>query len=128
MKNRIIFISIFLIIWSFIVASHFQKGGVDKILHYCIFTIFLIMTFIYLSSVESFIIAEKVLYSLIFSILSLITTSFVTEKLLEKIYGADYEIYLSNSIANLIFYSFGNWFLIFVVLAIRKATSVNKYE
>ncbi len=86
------------------------------------------MTFIYLSSVESFIIAEKVLYSLIFSILSLITTSFVTEKLLEKIYGADYEIYLSNSIANLIFYSFGNWFLIFVVLAIRKATSVNKYE
>ena len=127
MKNRIIFISIFLIIWSFIVDSHFQKGGVDRILNYCIFSIFLIISFIYLSTIESFIVAEKVLYSIIFCFLSFLSSCFVTEKLLEKIYG-DYEMYLSNSIANLIFYSIGNWFLIFAVLLIKNVKSANKYE
>lgn len=97
-------------------------------MHYAIFSIFLIISFIYLSTLRSFIIVEKILYSLILCLFSLLTSSVFTEWLLVKIYGGDYEMYLSNSIANLIFYSIGNCFLIIVVLLIRKVKSLDEYE
>lgn len=120
MKNRIILISIFLIIWSFIIASPFQKGGVDQIFHYIIFSIFLAISFVYLSTIESFIMAEKILYSLLFSFIALSTSLLFTGKILEKIYGFDYEMYQSNQIANLIFYLLTNGILIIIIFLIRK--------
>jgi hypothetical protein len=120
LKNRILLISLFLIVWSIVFDSPFQKGGIDRIFHYIIFTIFLLISFIYLSTIESYILAERVLYSFILSFLSLSVGFLITGKTLEKIYGADYEMYLSNSIANLIFYSLGNVFLIFTILFIKR--------
>jgi hypothetical protein len=120
MKNKFLLISLFLIVWSIAIDSPFQKGGIDHIFHYIIFTIFLLISFIYLSTIESFILTERVLYSFILSFLSLSVGFLITGKSLEKIYGADYEMYLSNSITNLIFYLLGNVFLIFAILFIKK--------
>ena len=120
LKKRILLISVFLIVWSMIFESPFQKGGVDKILHYVIFSLFVIISIVYLSTIESLIIAEKTIYSLLISFFSLFASLLITERLLEKIYGFDYEIKLSNIIANLIFYLLANGFIILTILSIRK--------
>jgi len=120
LKYRILLISLFLIVWSIVFDSPFQKGGIDRIFHYIIFIIFLLISFVYLLTIESFILAERVLYSFLLSFLSLSVGFLITGKILEKIYGADYEMYLSNSIANLLLYSLVNLFLIFAVLFIKR--------
>ncbi|MBX9807873.1 MAG: hypothetical protein K2X95_08745 [Flavobacteriaceae bacterium] len=112
MKSRIIGASIFLIIWSLIVDSPFQKGGVEHYLHYVIFLIILVISYLYFSIIENLILAEKIVYSFLFSILSLFIGGLITGKVLDKIYGSDSEMYLSIEIANLIFYFLINLLLI----------------
>lgn len=112
LKSRIIGASIFLIIWSLIVDSPFQKGGVEHYLHYVIFLIILVISYLYFSIIENLILAEKIVYSFLFSILSLFIGGLITGKVLDKIYGSDSEMYLSIEIANLIFYFLINLLLI----------------
>ena len=120
MRKRILLSSIFLIVWSIIIDSPFQKGGIDHLYHYIIFSIFIIITFVYLSTIENFIIIEKVLYSFLLSFLSLFASLLLTERILEIIYGIDYEMKLSNTISNLIFYILTNGFIIIELLIIKR--------
>jgi hypothetical protein len=120
LKNRILLISLFLIVWSIVFDSPFQKGGIDHLFHYIIFSIFIIITFIYLSTIESFIVIEKILYSLLLSFFSLFASLLITERILENVYGLDYEMRQSNTISNLIFYNLTNVFIIISIILIRK--------
>jgi hypothetical protein len=117
----------FLIVWSIYFESPFQKGGIDHIFHYVILSLFAIISFVYLSTIENLIIAEKILYSLLLSFFSLFASLQITEIFLEKIYGFDYEMKQSNTIANLIFYFLVNGFIIFATMSIQKLKNVNKY-
>lgn len=120
MRKRILLSSIFLIVWSIIIASPFQKGGIDHFFHYIIFSIFIIITFVYLMTIESFIVIEKVLYSLLLSFLSLFASLLLTERILEIVYGIDYEMKQSNMISNLVFYFLTNGFIITELLIIKR--------
>ncbi len=125
LKNQIILVSLFLLICSFLIDSPSGKGGIDHYMHYVIYFVTVSITFLYLSSIEDLIIAEKIIYSLILSFLLLSASLSISELILEKIYGYDYEIFLSNLVANLIFYFSTNIFLIFSVLIIRQIKKPN---
>lgn len=120
MKKRVIIASIFLFLWSFIVESLFQKGGVDHYMHFIIFFIVLGISYLYFSKIENLIFVEKIVYSFLFSVLSLVIGGIITAKFLAKIYGIDYEMFVSNEIANLIFYSLINLSLISIAMLFLK--------
>lgn len=125
LKKRILAISLFLMIWCFRTDSPFQKGGIKQTMQITIVFLFLVIAFIYFSAVQSFIMAEKILYSLFLTFLSLVISYLLTAELLETKYGFDYQIFLSNSIANLIFYFLTNGFLILFTLLILKIKSID---
>jgi len=126
LKNQIILVSLFLLICSFLIDSPSGKGGIDNYMHYVIYFVTVGITFLYLSSIENSIIAEKVIYSFIISLFALFASLLITERILEKIYGYDYELFLSNLVANLIFYFLTNIFLIFSVILIRRIKKTNR--
>ena len=120
MKNRIIIVTIFLFVWSLIVDSTHKKGGVDHYMLYIIFLVILGISFLYFSIVDNIILVEKIVYSFLFSVISLLIGEGITGSILEKIYGIDYEIFASNEIANLIFYFLTNLLLITISLLFLK--------
>jgi hypothetical protein len=117
--NRVVLIFIFLLIWSFLVQSPFQKGGIDQYMHYVIFFLITSLSFVYLFPSEKLILAEKVLYSFILSFAGLFFGLLITSSFLEKIYG-DYEMYASNVVSNLIFYFLSVGFTLSILFAIIK--------
>lgn len=120
MKNRIIIVTIFLFVWSLIVDSTHKKGGVDHYMLYIIFLVILGISFLYFSIVDNLILVEKIVYSFLFSVISLLIGEGITGSILEIIYGIDYEIFASNEIANLIFYFLTNLLLISISLLFFK--------
>ena len=123
LKTRILIISVFLAIWCFNTDSPFQKGGVNQNMHYIILLLFLLISLIYLSTVRSFILAGKVLYSALLAFFSLFGGYLLTAEILEIKYGFDYQLFLTNSFANFIFYFLTNGFLIlctFLILRFKK--------
>ncbi len=120
LKYRITVTSIFLIIWSLIVESTHKKGGVDHYMLYVIFIVIFGISYLYFSIVNNLILVEKIVYSFLFSVLSLIIGEVITGYVLEKIYGIDYEIFASNEIANLMFYFLTNLFLVGITMLFLK--------
>ena len=125
LKNQIILVSLFLFICAFFIESPSGKGGIDNYMHYVIYFVTVGITLLYLSSIENLIVAEKVIYSLGMSFFGLFASLLITERILEKIYGYDYELFLSNLVANLIFYFLTNVFLILTVLVISMIKKPN---
>lgn len=120
LKNRIIIVTIFLFIWSLIVDSTHKKGGVDHYMLYVIFLVILGISFLYFSIIDNLILVEKIVYSFLFSVLSLIIGEVVTGYIRGQIYGIDYEIFASSEIANLLFYFLTNLLLISISLLFLK--------
>lgn len=120
MKKRIIIVAIFLFIWSLIVDSTHKKGGVDHYMLYVIFIVIFGISYLYFSIADNLILVEKIVYSFLFSVLSLIIGEVITGYVLEKIYGIDYEIFASNEIANLLFYFLINLLLIGITILFLK--------
>ena len=120
LRNQIILVSLFILICSFIIDSPFQKGGINNKMHYVIYLVTGSMSFLYLSSVNNIRLLEKILFAFLLSFFALAASLQITQNILEKIYGYDYELFLSNTVANLIFYFSTNIFLISCTLIIRK--------
>ncbi|PKP16453.1 MAG: hypothetical protein CVU07_06855 [Bacteroidetes bacterium HGW-Bacteroidetes-23] len=89
-------------------------------MHYVIYLVTGSMSFLYLSSVNNIRLLEKILFAFLLSFFALAASLQITQNILEKIYGYDYELFLSNTVANLIFYFSTNIFLISCTLIIRK--------
>lgn len=108
-KYRLLIITMFIIIWSIIAPSKFQKGGIEEIMYYVIYFLIFGLSFLYVLPVKDLILIEKILFPLILSFIGLfITTIFVMDRLLNIIYSYDYEIKLWDTkpriISNLIYY------------------------
>ncbi|AKQ45038.1 hypothetical protein TH63_04360 [Rufibacter radiotolerans] len=104
-SKRYLFIFLVIVIWSVFTDSLFQKGGVDWYMHYAILFLTICLSALYLLPLFSFTTFEKIFYSTLFSVIGLFISLSFTEKILEQIYGYDYERVVSNIIANQIFYS-----------------------
>ncbi len=115
-----IFVFAFLLICSLLIESPFGKGGIDHYMHYVIFFATTIIAFIYILTIENLIFFEKITYSFLLSFSALSLSSIISGSILEKIYGYDYELFLSNIVANLIFYFLTNSFLICSILVMQK--------
>ncbi|MFY0481530.1 hypothetical protein ACI6PS_02910 [Flavobacterium sp. PLA-1-15] len=128
LKFRLLIIFIFLFVWSFLVESPFQKGGMDQNMHYMIYFLTVIIAYLFLvpQSYPKFIVAEKILYSFLISIIALIIGGSGTGSLLELLYGSDYEFKSDAIISNLIFYfltTFTSFGLVQVVIMIKNRNS-----
>ena len=124
-KYRLLYISLFLIIWSLFTETPFQKGGIDNYMHYVIFIIIIFVGFLFILPYQypKFIPLEKILYPIISAFIGLATSLIGTNVILEFFYGFDYQLNLSNLISNLIFYflatitSIGS---LYIVVKIKK--------
>lgn len=115
-----------IVLLSFILESPFRKGGTDS--NYPIYV--LITTFIvgctYLWDRNLFMKKEIVVFSFSISAFALISAYFSTIFVLEKLYGFDYEISLTELNANLIFFMMVNSILMlstFGIVSIKNKQS-----
>ncbi len=124
LRNRILIILLLIIVWSVISESPFQKGGVRANMHYIIYFINVVLSFVYILPFLKNKISYKigVIISFIFSFIGLLIGLLSTEYILEIIYGSDYDINSNKIIANLIFYFSSNLFsMIFSSFIFKKA-------
>ena len=127
LKFRLLLVSLLLFIWSFIVESPFQKGGIDSAMHYVIFFLTALIGYVFLLpySYPKFILAEKIFYSLVTSCIGLISGGFLTGSILDFFYNGDYELKSDPVISNLIFYFSTNIFglgLLSVIIKLKNRT------
>ncbi len=125
MKLKTIFLSssLLIIILSFFIDSPFRKGGVTQ--QYLVSALVLVMTlcFIYLLQINAMIVAEKVLYTIVTSFIAIFVSNYLTETVLCYKYGIDYELFVNEILANLLFYSLINLFLAFQFILLRRYRS-----
>ena len=116
-KYRFVLISIVLIGISFFLPSLFQKGGVSNNTYYFVFAILTGMTHLSILSSGFLILFEKVFFSILFTIISVIITMIFSDRILLKFYGSEYEYVLWKLIPkisiNLIF------FILTEIIAVR---------
>lgn len=129
-KYRLVIVLSFLIVWSFIVESPFQKGGINHNMHYVIYFLTVIIGYIYLSphSYPKFIVAEKILYSLISSLIALIVGGMGTSYILEIFYQEDYYLKCDPIFSNLVFYLLSNLVgigLLQIIIEIKNRMATN---
>jgi hypothetical protein len=119
-KNLVLFVSLSLIICSLLFDSPIGKGGIHRNGEFAIYFVTVSISILYFFTINGLMLAENLFYSLVLSFIALIISLGISESLLERIYGYDYEIYLSNYVANLIFYFLTNIMLIGCVYTIRR--------
>ena len=102
-KKRLLII-LLVTICCLIIPSQFEKGGAESYIKLLIFSVTFGVCFFFIAFSSRFIFYEKMLSSIITSFLALITSLYITEFLLESIYGVDYELHVNKFVANGIFY------------------------
>lgn len=120
LRNQFILVSVFLIVCSYLLDSPFRKGGIEQFMPYVIYFTAVSITFLYFSTLENTLLSEKILYSVLLAFFALFASFLISHSILEKMYGYDYQLFQSNTVANLIFYFITDLFLILSVLTIRK--------
>ena len=87
LRNRILIILLLIIVWSVISESPFQKGGVRANMHYIIYFINVVLSFVYILPFLKNKISYKigVIISFIFSFIGLLIGLLSTEYILEII-------------------------------------------
>jgi hypothetical protein len=108
LKYRLVVISLLLALWSFVTPSRFQKGGIHEFSDYLILGLIICLSFYYALHLKELILLEKILFSILLSIMVMFSTTLLMYRLLDRIYGPEYEMRLLQTspriVANLIFY------------------------
>ena len=125
LRNQFILVSVFLIVCSYLLNSPFRKGGIEQFMPYVIYITAVSITFLYLSTLENTLLSEKILYSALLAFFALFASFLISHSILEKMYY-DYQLFQSNTVANLLFYFITDLFLILSVLTIRKLKKMNE--
>jgi len=108
-KYRLIFIGIFLVFCSVIVESPFH-GYFPPLIFIFLSTV--AVSLFYLIPTDKLILAEKIVYSFLVSVVALFGGTIITELILGTIYGYDSDFYdelrSPHILENLLFYFFTN--------------------
>jgi hypothetical protein len=126
LKYRVLIITIITILWSVIMPSQFQKGGVSEKLNLSILLFIIVLGFLYIVGSQELYLLEKLVLPFLFFIPSLIISGKLINNILSKLYGSEYEFILCKSkpaiVANLFFY----FICVFLLIILLKAYELTR--